>query len=429
MTYKQSLEYLASLNKFGMNFGLARIEKLLELMEHPERRFKTVHVTGTNGKGSTTAMLAAILHAAGIKAAMYISPHLQDYTERMVINGKQINKRDFAGAIAYTSKLVALMVAEGWEHPTEFEVLTAAGFYYFAVSGVEYAVIEVGLGGLLDSTNVIVPEVAVITNVTLEHTDRCGNTVVEIARHKAGIIKQGVPVVTAAKGEALAVIQAVADELAAPCFVLGQDFYSELETIDPKGQTVAVVSREQGNIGRFTVKLLGRHQVENCAVAVMTALAIAQGEPRIKLEAIRAGLASVVWPGRFELVNSQPVAVIDGAHNPDSARALRLTLDEVFPGKDITFLLGILADKDVAGITQELVRSQDAVVLVRPLSDRAADPVKVAGKLTAKRVETADSIEKGYINARAIAGKDGVVCVAGSLYLVGPARAVIRRIV
>jgi len=429
MTYKQALEYLESLNKFGMNFGLTRIEKLLALMNNPERRFKTVHVTGTNGKGSTTAMLAAILHAAGLKTAMYISPHLQDYTERMVINGQQISKRAFAGAIAYTSNFVTAMVADGWEHPTEFEVLTAAGFYYFAVCGVEYAVIEVGLGGLLDSTNVIVPEVAVITNVTLEHTDRCGNTVTEIAGHKAGIVKRGVPVVTAAKGEALAVIEAVAADLTARCYVLGRDFYGELEAIDFKGQTVTVISSQQGNLGRFRVKLLGRHQVENCAVAVMAALVLAEGEPRITTDVIRAGLAVVEWPGRFELINSRPVAVIDGAHNPDSARALRLTLDEVFSGQAITFLLGILADKDVAGITRELVRSQDDVVLVRPLSARAADPAEVAGKLKAKRVEAADSIENGYVIARAMAGEDGVVCVAGSLYLVGPARAVIRRLV
>jgi len=162
MTYEEALSYLASLGKFGMNLGLARIEKLLDLMQHPERRYKTVHITGTNGKGSTTAMLSSILKSANIRIGMYTSPHLVEYTERMTIDGEPIVREDFAEAIDYTSALVSKMVAEGWEHPTEFEVLTAAAFYYFACKRVEYAVIEVGLGGLLDSTNVIIPEVSVI---------------------------------------------------------------------------------------------------------------------------------------------------------------------------------------------------------------------------------------------------------------------------
>jgi len=427
VTYEQALEYLASLNKFGINFGLARIEKLLSLMGHPERRFKVVHITGSNGKGSTSAMLEAILRASGIKTALYTSPHLVEYTERMTVNGQPIDRQEFAAAIEYTGNLVAAMASSGREHPTEFEVLTAAAFHYFAAAAVEYAVIEVGLGGLLDSTNVVIPEAAVITNVTLEHTDRCGSTVAEIARHKAGIIKQGVPVITAAKGAALEVIQAEAVDKAAPLYSLGQDFSAAVARQEGYRQVVAVTTSRYGDFGHFTTNLLGWHQAENSAVGVMTSLILAEKEPKITLAAIRAGLAEVYWPGRFEVVKDQPMVVIDGAHNPDGARALRRTLDEVFFGKNITFLLGILADKDIGGITSELIRSSDNVVIVRPLSDRGAEPEEVATQLggKVKSIELAASISEGYKKARLLAGPGGVVCVTGSLYLIGPARKVI----
>jgi len=427
MTYDQALEYLASLNKFGMNFGLARIEKLLELMRHPERRFKSVHVTGTNGKGSTTAMLAAILTAAGIKTARFTSPHLVEYTERMTVNGEPVNKNAFAAAIDHTSRFVAQMTDAGWEHPTEFEVLTAAAFHYFAAAGVDYAVIEAGLGGLLDSTNVIMPELAVITNVTLEHTDRCGTTVPQIAYHKAGIIKQGIAVVTAARGEALAVIEAAAADKAAPLYVCGQDFTGMSAGLTGRGQSVTITTREYGDLGEFTLNLLGRHQAENCALAVMAARVLAEQEPRITVFAMREALAAVVWPGRFEVVADRPAVVLDGAHNPDGARALRATLDDIYPGKEVVFLLGILADKDVSGIIRSLIRAKDAAIVVRPDSQRAADPQTVARLLEARLVETAASIEEGYARARLIAGPDGVVCIAGSLYLIGAARAAICK--
>lgn len=422
MTYEQALAYLASLGKFGMNFGLGRIEKLLALMGNPERRYKTVHVTGTNGKGSTTAMLAAILRAAGIRTGMYTSPHLSDYTERFVVGGDQISHAELAAAIAHTRGFVDAMVADGWEHPTEFEVLTAAAFHYFAVAGVEYAVIEVGLGGLLDSTNVITPVVSVITNVSLEHTDRCGDTIAAIAAHKAGIIKPGVPAVTAARGEALDVIRREAEAKEAPLAVLGRDFYAESAGLDGWRQQVAFVSRRHGDLGRFAVSLLGRHQAENAAVAIMAALVLAEGEQRVFPAAVRDGLVAVRWPGRFEVVPGRPLVIIDGAHNPAGAAVLRATLDEVFPGRPVFFVLGILADKDIAGVTAALVRAADGVVAVKPLSDRAAEPAAVLAGLAARRAEAAATVAEGVDRAREMAGPDGLVCVAGSLYLVGPAR-------
>ncbi len=424
MTYEQTLAYLENLSKFGINLGMARIERLLKLMQHPERRFKTIHVTGTNGKGSTTAMLAAILAASGIKTGMYTSPHLVDYPERMIVNGQEITQEAFAQAIDYTSKFVDQMLADGFEQPTEFEVITAAAFYYFAAVGVEYAVIEVGLGGLLDSTNVIIPEISAITNVTLEHTDRCGSTIAEIARHKAGIIKAGVPVVTAAQGEALAIIKETAASKNAQVYAKEEHFFSQFKGLVQGQQQILVDAGELGKV-EAALNLIGFHQLENSAVAVTAALILSKKDSRITELAIGKALAEVCWPGRFEIVPGEPVIIIDGAHNPDGARVLRQNLDQVFPGKDITFALGILRDKDVSGIIRALIRQTDTVVTVQPLSYRAATPEEVAREIQARRVEAAATIGSGIERAKELAGADGIVCVAGSLYLIGEARQII----
>ncbi|MBP2637158.1 MAG: fpgS [Firmicutes bacterium] len=424
MNYEQTLAYLENLSKFGINLGMARIERLLELMQHPERRFKTIHVTGTNGKGSTTAMLSAILTASGIKNGMYTSPHLHDYPERMVVNGQQITREEFARSITYTNQFVEQMLQEGFEQPTEFEVITAAAFYYFAAVGVEYAVIEVGLGGLLDSTNVIIPQVSIITNVTLEHTDRCGSTIADVARHKAGIIKDGVPVVTAAKGEPLDIIKKTAAEKGARVYVKEEQFTSKFMGMDNGKQQIFVDAGELGQV-ESVLNLIGCHQLENSSVAIATALLLKNDERRITVEAIKSALAVVRWPGRFEMVPGSPMIVIDGAHNPDGARVLRQNLDQVFAGREITFALGILRDKDVSGIIRELIRTTDTVVTVQPLSYRAATPEEIAREIEAKHVEAAASIESGIERAKQLASTDGVVCVAGSLYLIGEARQVI----
>ncbi|MBP2625948.1 MAG: FolC bifunctional protein [Firmicutes bacterium] len=427
MTYEESLTYLENLCKFGVNMGLARIEKLLELMDHPERQFKTIHVTGTNGKGSTTAMLASILKAAGIKTGMYTSPHLSNYTERMMIDGLEASPLEFAKAVEYTSQFVEKIVTLDLGHPTEFEVLTAAAFHYFAICGVEYAVIEVGLGGLLDSTNLIVPEVAVITNVTLDHIDKCGSTITEIAYHKAGIIKQGVPLVTAAEGKALDVIRYVAEKKSAKMYTYGREFSAKFAGLVEHRQKVAIEAQGQDNIGTFIVNLLGHHQVDNCAVAVMTALVLAEKEQRITMSALQNGLLQVYWPGRFEVIPGKPTIIIDGAHNQDGARGLRKNLNEFYANKEIVFLLGILRDKDVTAIVRELIGAIDKVVVVAPISQRAGQPQDIAKEIQAAHVETAESISEGLGQAYMLAGGNGVICIAGSLYLVGAAREIICK--
>lgn len=422
MTYQEALAYLASLSKFGIMLGLSRIERLLAAMGNPEKQYKTVHVTGTNGKGSTTAMLAAMLSAGGVKTAMYTSPHLTSYTERMVIDGQAIVESDFAAAIAHTRRFVERLVAAGGEQPTEFEVLTAAAFYAFAAAGVDYAVIEVGLGGLLDSTNVIIPEVSVITNVSIEHTDRCGHTVTEIAGHKAGIIKDGVPVVTAAQGEALAVIQQQAAARHAQVHAAGLDFTADNLGSQQYQQQLRFMSRWIGCSSQLAVNLLGDHQVDNAAVALEAFYLLATKDRRISRDAAASGLAAVAWPGRLEVFSGSPLLVLDGAHNPAGAGVLRQALDRYFAGKPRVFLTGILHDKDVEGILSVLIRPEDKVVVVAPDSERAEDPAVLAAMITAVQVETAPTIADGLARAQALCNADDLLCVAGSLYLIGAVR-------
>lgn len=418
MTYQQALAYLASLQRFGINLGLARIAKLLELLGHPERRFRSLHIAGTNGKGSTTAMLSAALTAAGIRTGMYISPHLADYTERISIDGQVVSGDEFAAAIGAVAVLADAMPAAGFEHPTEFELITAAAFRLFAAAGVEYAVIEAGLGGRFDSTNVIVPEVAVITNVTVEHADRLGPELVDIAGHKAGIIKAGKPVVTAADGEALVIIRAEAAAAGAPVYAAGQDFVCESAGMREGKQVVRF--RTANRECQYVCSLLGRHQAENTGLALMALRLLP--EPRLTEAAVRTGLATALWPGRFEILAHQPELIVDGAHNPAGAKALRQTLDELYRGRPIVFVLGMLADKDIAAVAKTLVRPADRVVAVRPNSPRAAAAAAIAALFPGGQATVSTTVDAGIRQAVTLAGDDGIVCVAGSLYQVGDAR-------
>ena len=426
MTYEQALAYFESLGKFGIQLGLVRIEALLERLGHPERRFRSVHVTGTNGKGSTTAMIAAILNEAGIRTGMYTSPHLIDYPERLQLCGSDISRQAFADVIDRTKAAADAMIADGLESPTEFEVLTAAAFLWFAREQAELVVVEVGLGGLLDSTNVILPDLAVITNVTLEHTDRCGDTVEEIALHKAGIIKPGVSVVTGAAGAALTVIEAAAKRNGSACELLGRDFAVTGSRVDRVRQ-IFELRVGQTPPESYSIRLLGNHQTENAALAVRVCQLLAQRDERLTPAVIRDGLAKAVWPGRFEIFAGAPLLILDGAHNPDGIRTLRQTLDEVFPDRAIVFLFGVLADKNHAEMAQTLFRRCDRAVVVRPHSDRAAAAEDIAREIIeyVAAVKTGGTIGEGLELAKEWAGPDGIVCAAGSLYMIGEVRRIV----
>lgn len=426
MNYNEALEYIEGLNIFGMKLGLARITRLLELLDLPQERYRTIHVTGTNGKGSVSAMLDSILRRSDAHTGLYSSPHLVRYTERIRVDGEEIGQQDFADCVATIKKAAEYMIAEGDECPTQFEVLTAIAFLYFARREVEYAVIEVGLGGLLDSTNVITPEVAVITNVTFEHAEKCGGTLEGIAHHKAGIIKDGVPVVTAAKGVPLEIIQAEAEEKNADVFVLGEDFSVAFKELAGANQRLTFSSPLLGVEGTdYDLHLLGVHQLENSAVAIMAAQLIGNIDERVIAQTIADGLRLVTWPARFERIDiGAQVTVVDGAHNPAGTAVLRESLDKYFPAEGRVFLLGILRDKDIDSMLDTLLRPNDTVVVTVPHSERAATLDELTRRVTphVHHVEGLADNSEALNRALELAGGERLLVLAGSLYLVGGVR-------
>ena len=426
MNYQESLQYLDDLAKFGSKLGLSRIEKLMECLDEPQLHYKTIHVTGTNGKGSVCSMLSSVLTRSGIKTGLYISPHLVSYTERMQIDGCPISEEEFADCIGAVKTFADKMVADGEESPTQFEVITAAAFLYFAINQVEYAVIEVGLGGLLDSTNVVKPEISVITNVTFEHADFCGGTLEGIAHHKAGIIKDGVPVVTAAKGMPLEVIEETADEKNADIFVAGSDFNSVFVRFDGEYQYLSFVSELLGISFEYKLKMLGDHQVENSSLAIITLCVLSNSDERITRQAILDGLACAKWPARFEVLTTKGErCVIDGAHNPAGMKVLRHNLDKYFPEQSRVILLGILKDKDIDTMLAELLRDDDEVVITMPDSDRRAAPEYIASKIYGHHVEMYSNMRDALDAARFLARDGKLLCLTGSLYLTGELRDII----
>ncbi len=417
-TYSEAICYLESLNRFGIRLGLVRIEELLRRMGEPQKEYRTIHVTGTNGKGSTTAMISSILTASEKKTGMYTSPHLSSYTERMRICGEPIGETKFAEAIFAVKEIAEQMEADGAEYPTQFEVLTAAAFWVFAREGVEYAVIEVGLGGLLDSTNVIVPELSIITSIAVDHAEKCGDSLEGIAEHKAGIIKEGVPVFVYADGQPLEIVENTAQRKKADVYLGGRDFSAVSRGV--KDGVRYFTFTQGGAEETYRLRLLGSYQVDNASIAVAAAKYLG-----IDVDSIARGLAAVVWPCRLEILSKSPTILLDGAHNLAGVTALRSSLDELFPNRKILFLLGILQDKDVKGMAEVLVRACDDVVITWPLSERAASPETVAQYISASHVETVERIEDGIERVKALASDDSVICIAGSFYLVGRAREVL----
>ena len=383
MTYEESLNYLDWRAIFGIKEGLERIKALAEKLGQPQNFYETVHVTGTNGKGSVCAMLAEILKADGKNVGLFTSPHLESYCERISVNGENISEKDFAAQIEIVKNCNV--------DATHFEVLTAAAFNYFKMKKVDIAVIEVGLGGTLDSTNIITPKISVITNVALDHQNILGN-LENIARNKAGIIKPNVPAVTGATGIPLEIIREVAKKNNAP-------LYEVTKPADVK------------------LNLRGEYQKFNAAIAIKTAKVLG-----IDDEKIFTALERVTWAGRFEFVDTKfGKVIIDGAHNPDGAAALRQSLDKYFPTEKRVWIFGALADKNFDEMIKILFRADDFVIVTPPNSERAAQVEILCDALTANGIENIpiknlDKAVEKFLHF------DRIKIIAGSLYLIGDAR-------
>lgn len=423
MNYQEAMEYIQNLTKFGFNFGLGRITELLRRFDNPHQKLRVIHVGGTNGKGSTTAMIYSILSQSGYRVGTYISPHLHSYTERYCINGQQIPEQTYADLITELKPHLEDMVRDGFEHPTEFEVGTALGFIYFYREKVEFLVLEVGLGGSIDSTNVVLPELAVITNVAMDHMDYLGNTVGEIAGVKAGIIKSAVPLVTAATGEALEVILNRCEEMGAPATVVGRDVGWQGIRHGLEGQYLDVFGI-RGEYRNMFLPLRGSHQQVNAATAVAAVEVLANRKAVRPDLRIKQGIAGTVWPARLETVGERPSVIIDAAHNFDGAVSLRKAIEEYFPGKNLYLVLGMLGDKERSKVVAELVPGAAAVVVTKPNSPRAGDWELLADEARkyVGRVEMIENIPGAVRAGIAMAGPGDLVVITGSFYMVAEAR-------
>ena len=425
MNYQESIAYLESLGQFGIRLGMERIKQLLFVLGHPENQIKTIHVAGTNGKGSVTTMISTILLEAGCRVGKFTSPHLVKYNERIQINEQDITDEEFAKVLTTVREFADDLVKKGvCEQPTQFEILTAAAFHYFALNRVDYAVVEVGLGGLWDSTNLIKPLVSVITNIALDHTKVLGNTIEEIALQKAGIIKEQVPVVTGAEGDALGPIRVMSAVKQAPLYEYGVSFRGQEISSSMDGQKFRLMAGTN-YASEYELQLPGGHQIRNAALAIVAAKIVSKQDPRITEEHLHLGAAHTKWPGRLEKIAAAPDVILDGAHNPNGAEALRNALDKYYPEQKRAFVFGMMGDKSVDEVIKILFRPSDTVFTVRADDGpRAAEAADLAERVGSNAVP-ADSVGRAFRLACEAAGKDGVVCVCGSLYLVGTFKATV----
>ena len=416
MTYEEALSYIHSICWKGSKLGLDRTRELLGKLDDPQKELKFIHIAGTNGKGSTAAMLSSILEEAGYRVGLYTSPFINRFNERMQVNHQPIPDEELAALTEYVRPHDDAMA----DSPTEFELITALAMVWFARQKCDIVVLEVGMGGELDSTNIIdVPEAAVIAAMGLDHVKELGPTMADIARAKAGIIKEGGRVVSyGGNPEADEVIAAVCRarnaSLCQPDFsaIVPGDFGLEGQTFSYKGWR------------GLRIPLVGAYQMNNAAVVLETVEVLRQRGWNISDEAVRQGLADTRWPARFEVLRRDPVFIVDGGHNPHGIRATAESLSRLFPGRKITFVTGVMADKDVEHILGLIVPLADQFFTVRPDNPRAMDAGELAARIEAMgaKATACASVQDGVDRAIQAEGPHGVACALGSLYMSGEVR-------
>lgn len=416
MTYEEALSYIHSICWKGSKLGLDRTRELLGKLDDPQKELKFIHIAGTNGKGSTAAMLSSILEEAGYRVGLYTSPFINRFNERMQVNHQPIPDEELAALTEYVRPHADAMA----DSPTEFELITALAMVWFARQKCDIVVLEVGMGGELDSTNIIdVPEAAVIAAMGMDHVKELGPTMADIARAKAGIIKEGGRVVSyGGNSEADEVIAAVCRarnaSLCQPDFsaIVPGDFSLEGQTFSYKGWC------------GLRIPLVGAYQMNNAAVVLETVEVLRQRGWSVSDEAVRQGLADTRWPARFEVLRRDPVFIVDGGHNPHGIRATAESLRRLFPGRKITFVTGVMADKDVEHILGLIVPLADQFFTVRPDNPRAMDAGELARRIEAMGAKATPcaSVRDGVDRAIQAEGPHGVACALGSLYMSGEVR-------
>ncbi len=426
--YHQAIEYIYGLNKYGIKLGLKNISYLLSLFDNPHLKTKVIHIAGTNGKGSTAAMIFSILKAAGYKVGLYTSPHLVHFQERMRINEKLISQHDVCSLLERIKPAIDKVAkTEGYQHPTFFEVITTMAFVYFYETKVDFSIMEAGLGGRLDATNVCQSLISTISHIDYDHMDKLGSTLTEIAREKGEIIKDKTVVINAEQyPEADRVIKSIAEERQAPVYSVGQEIkpypnYSDLEGNNFKYSGI------YHKFNDLHIPLVGEYQVENAAMAIAVTELLNKMDFVINEQAILNGLRDSQWPGRFEIVQKEPMVILDGAHNPNGVAQFSKNLRKFVPDKKIVAVLGIFSDKDYQGILKNIVPFVDQIIITMANNPRAT-PTHILAREAGRYIHPDKIIEKTTVDAAIqeslrITEKDSVICVTGSLYTVGEAKA------
>ncbi|HID31117.1 MAG TPA: bifunctional folylpolyglutamate synthase/dihydrofolate synthase [Desulfobacterales bacterium] len=417
----EHLSALYRLRRFGIKLGLTSISRLMKGLGNPQDRFSSIHIAGTNGKGSIAAFLSSVLARGGYEVGLYTSPHLVRFNERIQINGCPISDID----VARVAEAVQRIYTQG-DPPTFFECATAMAFYHFASKKVDWAVVETGMGGRYDATNVVHPEVSIISNISMEHQEYLGNTLAKIAREKAGIIKRGAGVVTGTRQKsALSVLEQVAIKNDAPLYKLGKEIRIRK---DKEGTFTYLGLNRQWP--RVKIGLIGNHQVTNAALA-LGALEILLGKGlHLTDEAIYAGLAATQWPGRLEVLSRNPLILLDGAHNPSAVRTLKKFLENLNAFRRLIIVVGILEDKTWKPMLRDLAGVADRMILTRPEYERAANPQKLASFVRPLKqdVVVVPRLPDAISLALKEASASDAVCITGSLYTVGDSKAYLEGV-
>lgn len=431
MNYTEAIEYIQNTSKYGNNTGTKRVEKILDILGNPHKDLKCIHIAGTNGKGSITSMITSILIESGYRVGMYTSPYIEDFEERIQINRENISKDDLAYYTAIVSEAIEKVVSMGWGYPTEFETITCIMFLYYSKKQIDYAVIEVGLGGKSDSTNVIKPLVSIITSISYDHVSILGNTIEEIASEKAGIIKENVPVILYPQQQgAYKVIEKTCKEKGSKLIQIDENLIYHIPNEDFNKSYQLLQIKTNKDEYKVQLSLLGSHQRMNCAVAIYTIEELMDRGIKITKEDILRGLSNVKWPGRLEMLKSNPLVVLDGAHNLDGITKLKESVEHYFRYKKLVLIIGILSDKDVEKMIEIITPMADKIIAVTPNSYRgktAQELIKIIEKHN-KNCEALDEYKEAYIKALDYCDNEDMILICGSLYMIGDMRKIIRNI-
>jgi len=412
-TYESAIRYLYGLQKYGIKFGLSKTENLMAAMGNPHNGEVYIHIAGTNGKGSIAAFLSSILKEAGYRVGLYTSPHLVRFTERFRVNGKEISKKDVVDLVnIFREKIIED------EPPTFFEFTTAMALQYFAQQETDIAIMEVGMGGRLDATNIIMPKITIISNIAMEHQFFLGNTLLQIAREKAGIIKPGVPLITGARRrKVVELFRNTCESKGAPMIRIGEQVRYRY---GPSGLNYYGLWHKWKNL---KIGLQGRFQARNAATALAAAEQLSQLGFPVADEAFNKGVREACWPGRMHIIGDGPRILLDGAHNPRAMQVLAHTVKTEMEYDRLIVVIGVMEDKDTRSILKQIVSLADHVIYTRPKYSRAAEPSVLYGygKLEHNSGQIVARLDKAIEKAKAMAGPSDLILICGSLFTVGEA--------